>query len=104
MLTESSGQRTLIAPQAARACRLLGARAARRGWGRLPTLPYEIKSHCFDEEHCAESMELEVSIDEPLAKAWDRDLRRKIISNPSLPVEVAFDPDAAPTGTSPSHG
>lgn len=32
-------------------------------------IPYEIKSHCFDEEHCAESMELEVSREEPLAKA-----------------------------------
>jgi hypothetical protein len=59
---------------------------------------YDVKSHYFDEAYCAESMELEVSSDEPLAKAWDRDLRRKLLSNPNLRIEVAFDPEAERIG------
>lgn len=59
---------------------------------------YEVKSHDFDEASCAESMDLEASSDEPLGKAWDTGLRRKLLSNPNLHIEVAFNPEAERIG------
>jgi hypothetical protein len=53
---------------------------------------YEIKSYLFDEEHCAESMELQVANQEPLSKAWDKKFRNKLILDPKLDLKIAFNP------------
>ncbi len=53
---------------------------------------YEIKSHYFDEDHCAESLDLQVPTGDPMAKAWDKKFRQKIIDNCDIDIEVAYNP------------
>ncbi|MBD3281271.1 hypothetical protein GF391_00810 [Candidatus Uhrbacteria bacterium] len=53
---------------------------------------YEIKSHYFDEDRCAESLDLQVPPGDLMAKAWDKRLRQKIIENEKPDIEIAFNP------------
>lgn len=58
---------------------------------------YEVRSHFYDEEREAEGMEIEVSGYEPLGRGWDKDLRKRILANSNLRLEVAFDPQTGKT-------
>ncbi len=55
-------------------------------------IPYEIKNYYFDEEHGAESLDLEIPSDDLMAKAWDKKLRQKIINHDKPDIAIAFNP------------
>lgn len=73
--------------------RFLGQKHVRVIYADVPNgILYEIKSHYFDEDRSAESLDLQVPPGDPMAKAWDKKLRQKIINNCDIDIEVAFNP------------
>lgn len=73
--------------------RFLGQKQVRVIYEDVPNgILYEIKNYYFDEEHGAESLDLEVLAGDLMAKAWDKKLRQKIINNIKVDIAIAFNP------------